>query len=195
MGEIKSALEKALERAASIKPDKEKLEESQYITEGKQLAAKILSGEEADIKKELKKYKGKQSNWVKKGFADTIIGNLKLPQEKEDLQQLSTLLKALKPIAAQADMIPAVEQQLTQFFTQYLKTVEQYRQAIKQQYSGRLREKEAQLSQQLGREVKISPEADPEYQAIIRQNLAPIEEQYQQHMQQIRKELKQLLGI
>ncbi|AEJ60494.1 hypothetical protein Spith_0207 [Spirochaeta thermophila DSM 6578] len=193
MGEIKSALEKALERAAAIEPDKGKLEEERWITKGKQSAARFLEDREFDIKKELKGLSAEQRSWFVKGSVETFLANLTLPSREEELERLPLVMEGLRKVLGEAPLFGMLEQQLSQFFSQYLATYRQVETALLQQFAPRFREKETLLSQQLGMPVKVAPESDPEYQAAFRQHIGQVRAQYEQHLSQVKAQIRKML--
>ena len=82
MGEIKSALEIALERTKSVEVNKEFVEANKFQKEGKSLVSKFLDDTTVNLGEGLKKYDKKQVQWVKEGIFQVLLANLVLPQEQ-----------------------------------------------------------------------------------------------------------------
>jgi hypothetical protein len=191
MGEIKSALELALERTESVKSDKEGLEKAAYIDKGKRIASRLYSPEEKDydISKALKEFSGKQAVWVKEGVFSVCLANITLPAEEEDINRLKRSLKGLEAVVKDRKMVNALGKQLEDFFKRYLSDKEQLVEAVREQFGPRIKEKEQELAQQLGTEVHLDPSSDPEFAKYLNQNMNRLKEQYLNALNQAKEEL------
>ena len=70
---------------------------------------------------------------------------------------------------------------------------EQIETGVKEQYEPKLREKEVLLEKQMGAKVHLTHEQDPEFLALLSKNYSRLDEQYNQALQQVKDQLKQLL--
>lgn len=196
--EIKSALELALERTADIKSDKGKLEEHDLLQTGKRIASKFLhpieDEEKIDLQAELKKYSGKQLEVIKKGIFDVIMSNLTLPSDEIDEKLMKRLEEALNILTGNKRQLSSVFQQLTQFFNQYLKNKQEIRSSLEQQFEPRLRQKEQAMAQKFGQEVHLDALQDPEFAEYLKKNFAELDNQYQEALEQMKGQLKQMFG-
>lgn len=196
MGQIKSALELALERTESIKSDKESLIANEIRTKGKQAASKVLNpGDEISLAAELKKVEKNQRQWFKEGFINSILANLTLPTAEGFEDSLKRVEEALIDLTGDKKQIPYIIEQIGQFFSQYLQNKEQIFNSLKSQYEPRLREKEQALAQQLGSEIKLDPMQEPEFAKAYRQNTGQLEQQYQNALNEVKDQIKSLSGI
>lgn len=196
MTEIKSALELALERTQDIQGDKETLKINNLKNDGKKLASAFLDpGEDTDDKEASAKFKslsGEQQKVFREGFFSVMTANLTLPTAAGYESRLEILEKGLSLVIKDKKQISYIFQQVTQFFGQYLQSREQLVAAVKQQYEPRLREKEQMLAQQMGSEMKLTPEQDPEFASLLQKNYAQLEEQYNQALQQVKEQLAEM---
>ncbi len=192
MGEIKSALEIALERTESVKSDKEGLEKAEYVDKGKRIASRLYSPEEKnfDIGKALKEFSGKQAAWVKEGVFSVCFANIALPTEEEDIDRLKRSIKGLEAVVKDRRMVNALGKQLEDFFKRYLADKEQLIEAVREQFGPRIEEKEKELAKQLGTEVHLDPSSDPEFANYLNQNMNRLKEQYLNALNQAKEELK-----
>lgn len=197
--EIKSALEIALERTAGIKSDKGKLEEHDLLQKGKRIASKFLhpveDEEKIDLQAELKKYSGKQLSLIRKGIFDVIMSNLTLPNDEVDEKIMNRLEEALDILTGNKRQIASVFQQLDQFFSQYLSNKQQIRSSLEQQFEPRLRQKEQALAQKFGQEVRLEALQDPEFAEHLKKNYAELDRQYQEALDQMKEQLRQMLRM
>ena len=196
MTEIKSALELALERTQDIQGDKDTLRANELKNKGKQLASVFLNPhtdkEEEDPVSQLKSFSGKELTWVKEGFFQIMLANINLPVDTEYQDKIKLIESGLLTVLKEKRQISYMFQQVRQFFDQYLETRDQLEDSVKQQYEPQLREKERLLAQQMGAQIHLAPESDPEFVSLLAKNMSRLEQQYNQALQQVKDQLKQL---
>lgn len=196
MGEIKSALELALEKTQNIKGDKEQLLAVELTTEGKRITSKFMNepgNEDLDIKKQLDAQKDPAKlKYLKKGIFDTAMANLVLPSEEGYEEKMAVVEKVLLSIIKDRKKVDVLFKQLSGFFSQFLENKEKIHKSLETQFAPRLRQKEEQLAKQTGRKVKLNPAQDPEFLNYLNMNLAKLDEQYSSALDEVREELKRL---
>jgi len=98
MDEMKSALERAMERAEGLgKATGEELQEWKYVPEGEVLAGRCLKGE-CDLVVELSKYDDEVRQYISKGAERVLIGNLNLPKNDPFNKKNKKVMEAIKVI-------------------------------------------------------------------------------------------------
>lgn len=198
MGEIKSALELALERTADIQGDKTKLHEHDALQRGKRLASKFLhpdpdsEEEPVNLKEELKKVNKEDIKLVKQGVFDVILSNITLPHDEMNEKLLDRAASGLEVLLNNRKQVDYIFKQLKEFFGQYLQNKEQVRQNLEQQFAPRLRQKAEALKEKFGAAVDLDPATDPEFAEYLKQNYAELNKQYQEALNQLKEQLKQL---
>ncbi len=196
MARIKSALELALERTEGVVGDKEKIEADTVIKEGKKIASSILSGslpgEAQGLRDALKGFSGKQLGWIKEGVFQTLLANLVLPIDDTYGPRLRVVEGTLPELVADKKKAGMLLQQLAKFFQQYLDNRKTIREQLEQQFAPRLRQREVQLSQQVGSKVRLNPLQDPEFAAALQKNYAALDERYQEALAGLKDELKKM---
>lgn len=191
MGQIKSALELALEKTANVKVDKKAVLRKEAYKKGRVLGSKYLENPAADLQEEIKKLETSEPEELKKGILDTLLANIILPQNDEiDQENLEKLEKAVITVIPKSDKVSYVFQQIMGLFQQYLENKKHYRDTLAAQYEPRLREKAEKLKQQFGEAIDLTPEADPEFLQLLHKNLNQLEEQYQSALNQGKEQLK-----
>jgi DNA polymerase II small subunit/DNA polymerase delta subunit B len=90
-------------------------------------------------------------------------------------------------------MLTNIFAQLDQFFRNYMEEKKRLRELIEQEYQPRLKQKEAALSKKMGQQVKLDPLSDPEYAAIIRNNVGQLKSRYQNTLTQLKKQIEEML--
>ncbi len=193
MGEIKSAFEIAMENVKDVVGDKEALEATKFKTEGKKIISKFLDDSVENIKEELKKYSGKELKWVREGMLEALLSNLILPVDEYRLSQNRKIGEALFSVVDNTSNLGKIMGELEHFFREYMEERKRLTEAIEQQFAPRLRQKEEELSKQLGSPVKIDPASDPEYTAFLRQHLGQLEERYSSVLNRVKDEIRSYL--
>ncbi len=137
MGEIRSALEIALEKADRLgKISKEELEQQKWSDEGKKIAASYIQGKIDNLQEALSKLQGSDVAAVLDGVMDVLLRNVMLPRDTMQWDSINRALKGLAEVkgSSAAQVIPQIEQLLRT----YEQTRDQYRQQFKEQINQRM---------------------------------------------------------
>lgn len=194
MGEIKSALEIALERTRDIPSDPVALRRQAARTEGKKLFAQLRQEEGFDLAAALKGVAKDDLPWVKEGLVEVIRSNLTLPQTDGDIQTLDLLHRALQPLVSNSGVLKELFKQTREFFSRYLEDRKGLIEELQRQFEPRLRQREQQMAQQYGRPVKLDPATDPEFTQVLQNHMGQLEGQYRQALTQIIAHIDQLVA-
>jgi hypothetical protein len=192
MGEIKSALELALERTKDIKGDPEALARHEAKIEGKKLLARINEDSKLDVRKAIKEFPKEKRDWVREGLFEVLLSSINLPTEEMDLERLAPIERGLKGVIRDEGNVGYLMEQVRNLFKQYLDNRQQIIESLRSQYQGRVREREQQLAQQYGRQMKLDVSSDPEYQKAVQQHLGQLKSQYDQVVTQVRDQLRSM---
>lgn len=192
MGEIKSALELALEKTKDVKSDPKTLEAHEHRNIGKRLASRLQEESDFDLKKELKQYSGERRGWIEEGFFQVVLAGISLPNSEEELERITNLKNGLAVVLGNGRELEYLFQQVHGLFKQYLDNRQHLIEQIRSQYSQRMRQREEELSRQYGTQVKMDPASDPEFNKTLQDNLGRLREQYEGVLQQVRDELKRM---
>lgn len=191
MGKIKSALELAMEKTADLQVDKAALKKNELTREGKISASGHLDNPaKSELKDRLKSYKGEEQKWFLNGAVETVLANLTLPRVEADLNRLAPLAETLILLKGDKRQVNGLFDQLRQLFEQYLANMDHLEEGLKQQYEPQLRQKEMQLRQQTGQEVRLSPENDPDFMKLLAEQYGRMEQQYEEVLKQAKDELR-----
>ena len=192
MGEIKSALEIAMERTRDVAGDHENLKSHEIKQKGQRLASSFLKGEISDLSKALKEHTGKELHRLKEGVYETLISNLALPTVEQPAGFMDSLEKGFIALTGEKKATAGLFSQLGQFFSRYLEDIEQLVQALNAQIAPRLKQKAEAMARQTGMDIQIDPASDPEYVAALNQNKGQITAQYREALNKAKGELRKL---
>jgi hypothetical protein len=194
MGEIKSALEIALERTKSVEVNKESVEANKFQKQGKSLVSKFLDDTTYNLEEDLKKYEKKQVQWIKEGIFQVLLANLILAQDQIALKKVKRVGEALALVIRDQRLLKSIFTQLESFFEEYIGEKERLREALVQQYTPRLKQKEEELSKKMGGPIKIDVDSDPEFVSLLRKTLGQLDDRYQAVLNQVKDQLSSSFG-
>jgi len=192
MGEIKSAIEIAIEKAKGLgeATDEERLK-WKYIPEGERLAAKYLK-QDCNLVVELSQYDETIKKYVIQGVADILIRNINLP--KSDLAKRANrrAMEGLKIVKSDKASVENVYTKLRRIFEHYVgQGGQQRRQAyesLKAEFEARIKQA---IQQQLGSFVglRIDVERQPQFREEWRKMLTQLDSQYVKLLDEYKQEL------
>ena len=198
MSKIKSALELALERTASVEIDKESIRKDEYTRKGKSTAGKYIGNPKAlSLVDEIKTLKGDEQKWFSDGVIEALLANITPPRYETDLSRYPPIAEALKSIGKkkgpEAENLAYLLGQYEDLFKQYLQNILQMEEQLKTQWEPRLRQKEQQLKQQTGQAVRLTPEQDPEFGKVLTEELSKLDAQYAEILSKGKEEIRKLV--
>jgi hypothetical protein len=195
MDEMKSAFERAMERAESLgKASEEDLRRWKYLPEGEKLAAKYLINE-CDLVVEIGRYDDDARQLVSEGAQGILVKNIVLPRNELAKKATKKAMEAIKELKRDKVSLENVYTKLRRIFNHYEQEGEQQRrqayEAVKANVEAKMRQA---LQQQLGASApaRIDVESQPQFQQELRQALAQLESQYLTLLDEYRQEI---LGI
>ncbi|NQT61261.1 MAG: hypothetical protein HQ557_20020 [Bacteroidetes bacterium] len=210
MARIRSALEIALERTESVAGDPEKIRNSELIKTGKRLMGTFLFNHDSTVEsleEKLNSIPDTDKTLVREHMIETLLLNISLPQDELYVMSLGKLKSAAELLAPATEAAEATEEaspesnpttqlfiQLDQLYLKYLQSREQLLDMAKQQYAPHLKQKEEQLSRQMGKQVNLQPEQDPDFIKFLEANYQRLEDNFQEAIQGLRDQLRTLLG-
>ncbi|MDC7220439.1 MAG: hypothetical protein PQJ59_10885 [Spirochaetales bacterium] len=192
MSRIKSALELAMEKTADVEADRGAIYRAEAAREAKKRVSLFLEGKENDLFPEEVKEKDTYGETLK----ETLLINLKLPRINEDLAKVSRLEEGFSSLikgSMEKEAVTGLFGQLKNFFAQYLDSRDHLLENLAAQYEPQLRQKEAQIRQQTGQAIRLTPEEDPEFVKILQEQRKMMDSQYEEVIKQAKDQLKELL--
>ena len=192
MAEMKSAFEKAMERAERLgKASEEDLRKWKYAPEGERLAAKYLK-DECDLVAEIGKYDDNVRQHVVEGAQGILVNNLDLPRNELAKRTNKKAMEAIKELKRDKVSVENVYTKLRRIFNHYEQEGEQQR---RQAYEAVKKDVEAKMQQAIQQQVgvagsmKINVETQPQFQQEWRRTLAQLESQYLRLLDECKQEI------
>jgi len=192
MGDIKSALELAMEKAEKLgaATDDERLK-WKYVPEGEQLAARYLR-QNLNLVAELSHYEESVIRYIKEGAADILIRNINLPKGELARRNNKRAMEGLKTLKSDKVGVENIYSKMRSIFNHYIEQGEQQRKQVYQRLKVEFDAKVQQaIKQQLGSAVgiKIDVERQPQFQEEWRKLQTQLDSQYIKLLDEYKQEL------
>ncbi len=196
MGEIKSTLEIAMEKAEKIgRASKEEIKREELIKQGRRLAARFLQAKDFSLAEELARLEPNDRPLILKGAVDTLLYNIVFPKDEQDLQELRRVLEGLVIIFAQFPEVRKLAQEVEKLLSLYYQHYQQLYEQFKQQFQAQALQMEEALSQQLGAQVKVPPEMTPQFQEEWRKVKDKLQQQFKPQLDYLKNLFKKMLPV
>lgn len=198
MARIKSALEIALERVDDIESDPRQLVIDQMTQRGKRLAGHYLFDIDAsidEVSSALSEATGEDGSYLKQAFIQTILSNLKLPQDDQYVQLLGRIKDLMLLSGADEAELTDLFVQTDNLYNQYLQNREQLYDHLVKQYEPRLQQKKQQIAQRTGQNIDLRPEQDKEFIELLSSTQKRMDDQYNEILGQLKEAFSQTMGL
>ncbi|HID98407.1 MAG TPA: hypothetical protein EYP57_09530 [Thermodesulfobacteriaceae bacterium] len=193
MGEIKSALEIAMEKADRLgRTSREEIKKDERINTGRRLAARYINGETEDLKAALSEFEAAVLPDILNGATDALLRNIVLPRDKD---QLSTIRRAMKGIVdIKGSPANQVLPQMEDLLSAFEQTRDHYRDQLKAQFQGRLGEVQQAVAMQYGSEAasSVDVEALPEFQQEWTRLSGELNDQFEQKLDEMKVYIRRI---
>jgi len=195
MGDIKSALEIAMEKAEKLgkATDEERLK-WKYVPEGERLAAKYIK-QDCNLVAELSKYEENVTRYVREGAVDILVRNINLSRNDLEKRNNKKAMEGLKTLKSDKVGVENIYTKLRRIFEYYMETGEQQR---KQAYEALKADFEAKMQQAVQQQlgplpgIKIDVEREPQFQEEWRRIQAQLDSQYTKLLDEYKQELRSI---
>jgi hypothetical protein len=197
MDRIKSAFEKAMERAEQFdEPGEEQRLEWKLLPQGQRLAGSFIKGQGSPFST-IEKAPPEHRSYLVKGMAEILVSNLQLPKTEGSQQTNTRVIEGLERLLADKPPIKELLQRVRYVSDQYrqfgLPQREQAYQQLKAQMEQQVTEA---MSRQMGPTagpLRVNVETIPEFQQQWLAVSAQMDQQYEQHLEEYRKQLLELV--
>ncbi len=192
MGEMKSALERAMEKAEALgKASAEELRKWKYIPEGESLAARYLKGE-ANLIAELSRYDDSAQKYIIEGAKSILLRGIDLPRNERAKLASRKAMDGIKGLKRDNVLIENVYTKMRRLFTHYEKEGEEQRrqayESFKVDFEQRLKRAIQQRTGSLGG-IGVDVEGQPQFREEWRKILVQLDAQYYKILEEYKQEL------
>ena len=193
MTEIKSTLEKVMERAAAMgRASQDEIQTEERVKDGMRMAADYLQDKEVDFSGIMEATGA--SVYIRKGVVQVFLRNITLPRNDEKLRAEKAMQGLLELAKGSGDLASVFRdmQGIMDHYQQHKKEIyKQVEEAFRQQM-------EQALHQQTGKKglgMKVDPRMHPKFQEEWSRVKSDLDDQYQQVLQQHKELVAQRFSV
>jgi len=185
---MKSALDRAMERADQIEIPEEKLREMEYRAQGERLAAGFFKKDDYDLEAALAECNSEARQYIAKALEAVLLQNVVLPKKESDMSTNEKVFNGLSSIKKNKKVIQQAKEQLDNLSNYYT-------QARKQHYDQLKAQVEQVVAQQIRQQTGMAPGGDfnveqrPEFQENWRQLSAQLDSEYDNALAQLKAQI------
>ena len=185
---MKSALDRAMERADRIEIPEEKLKEMKYRSEGERIAADFLKEPEYDLNAALEGKSAEAKPYVAKIVVSILLQNVVLPKKDTDIAMNGKAFDGLTVLKKNKDAIKQAQDQLENLSNYYTQARKQHYDQLKAQVEQVMAQT---IQQQTGSSApaNINVEQTPEFQENWRQLSAKLDAEYDSALAQLKEQI------
>jgi len=193
MAEIKSTLEKVLERAAAMgRASQEEMLAEEQEKKGMRLAADYLQGQELDLSEIIEQTQG--AGLVKRGLVQVFLRNISLPRNS-DLSRAERAMQGLLEMARGSADLASVFRDMKGILDHYQNHLKEVRQQLEDAFRQQL---EQAMNRQTGQQdlgLKINPDLHPKFQEEWTRIKSDLDGQYNKVLQQHKELVAQRFSV
>jgi hypothetical protein len=195
MAEIKSTLEKVMERAASMgRASQEEIQAEEREKEGMRMAADYLQDREVDFSGVLEATGGSGSALVKKGVVRVFLRNITLPRD-DDKQRAEKAMQGLLKLAKGSGDLESVFKDMKGILEHYRQHKKEIQQQVEEAFRQQMEQALAQQTGQKGLGMKMDPRLHPKFQEEWSKVKADLDGQYNKVLQQHKELVAQRFSV
>ena len=192
MSEMKSAFERAMERAESLgAASEEDVKKWKYLPEGEKLAALYLK-DEGDLLSELDGYDEEARRIVVEGAQEVMVRNLDLPRNEQAKRTNKKVMEAIRELKRDKVALENVYTKIRRIFGHYEQEGEQQRRQAREATKQEVEARMIQAMQQMGQAppARMNVETQPQFQQEWRKVLAQLDSQYLNLLDEAKQEIR-----
>jgi len=190
---IKTAWEKALERAAGINISAEDLTRMEEMDAGKALGARYIRDTNVDLEAELDKYQDSSRENVRKGLAETLLRAISLPTDETTLQHNLRAMQGLLMLTSNKGRLQSIFTELDTLFNYYAQAYKQAYLTVRDKYERRAVQTQQALEMQTGVRMRVNVERMPEFMDEWMRTLGNLNAQYEQLLAEKKERIKEII--
>ncbi len=194
MGEMKSAWEKAMEKAEQLgKPTQNELKQLEYIPAGNAIAAKYLQDDKYDLNAELGKYAGNEARpYILQGMNEIFMRNISLPHNETDKRMTSRAMAGIKIIKENKKQLDAIYERINNLLSYYEQARQQTFATFKKSFEDKIQETAKAIQQRQGGVGNLEVQIQQQFQDEWRRTGNELDAQYSKALEEHKQQLLNL---
>ena len=182
MAEIKSTLEKVMERAASMgRATQEEIATEERVKDGMRMGADYLRGEDVDFSNALEQTTS--SVLVKRGLVQAFLRNITLPRDDEQ-QRAERAMQGLLALGKGSGDLLSIFKDMKGILDHYQQHKKEILQQLEDAFRQQMEQALAQQAGQAGLGMKVDPTLHPKFQEEWSRMKSELDTQYNQALNQ-----------
>ena len=182
MAEIKSTLEKVLERAAAMgRATEEELATEERVKDGMRMGADYLNGNEVDFSCALEQTSS--SVLIKRGVVQAFLRNIMLPRD-DDQKRIERAMQGLLDLGKGSADLLSIFKDMKGILDHYQQHKKEIRQQVEDAFRQQMEQAMAQQTGQKGLGMKVDPALHPKFQEEWSRIKSDLDSQYNQALDQ-----------
>lgn len=193
MAEIKSTLEKVLERAASMgRASQEEIQAEEKVREGMRMAAEYLQENEIDFSR-ARETTG-DAALILKGVIQVFLRNIALPRD-DDQQRAERAMQGLLDINKGSGDLMTICKEMKSILNHYQQHKKEVRRQVEDAFRQQMEHALANQTGQKGLGMKVDPVLHPKFQEEWSRIKTDLNSQYNETLEQHKKLVAQRFGV
>jgi hypothetical protein len=189
MAEIKSTLEKVMERAAAMgNASKDEIAAEERVRDGMRMGGYYLKGEEVDFSSALEQTS--DSVLIKRGLVQAFLRNIVLPRDN-DQQRAERAMQGLLELGKGSGDLMSIFKDMKGILDHYLQHKKEIFQQVEDAFRKQMEQAVAQQGGQAGLDMKVDPALHPKFQEEWSRIKADLDTQYNQALDQHKDQVAQ----
>ena len=194
MGEMKSALDRAMERAEKLgKASPEELLRMESIPIGNTLAARYLRDAGCDLDAELTKHKGSGGRkYIIEGVEAVFLSNIAFPTNERSKGTTKRAMEGIAVLKQSKKRVEEIAGQMEHLFSYYEQARHQAYAQLKESFEARMANSIRASELQPGAKGKPNIELHPQFQEEWRRLVGQLNAQYEKALEEQKREIADL---
>ena len=190
MGDIKSALEIAMEKADKLgKLTPDELQRIDLVPKGNALAARFLKGE-ISLETELNKFNKEEAVFAKEGVLDVFLRNIILPTNEPAKKTSKKSLDGILFLKKEKDKLKSIITEIDHLFTYYEQALRQLQMKFKEKLESAKPARSVEAMGGMGNRSEM--EKQMALQEEWRATLSELTSQYQRALEEHKRKIQKL---
>jgi len=189
MAEIKSTLEKVMERAAAMgNATKDEIAAEERVRDGMRMGGDYLKGEEVDFSSALEQTS--DSVLIKRGLVQAFLRNIVLPRDN-DQQRAERAMQGLLELGKGSGDLMSIFKDMKGIMDHYLQHKKEIFQQVEDAFRQQMEQAVAQQGGEAGLGMKVDPALHPKFQEEWSRIKADLDTKYNQALDQHKDQVAQ----